>query len=65
MNVLVTNADNPFAVAVADLLGDRDHVRRIGWEEPLEADTATDALVAASMRWCTSDTRAPAASRTT
>ena len=45
-NILVTNSDSPFAAAVADLLGERHHVRRIGWEEPLEADAATDDLVA-------------------
>ena len=47
MNILVTNTDSPFAAAVADMLGERHNVRRIGWEEPLEADAATDQVVAA------------------
>ena len=46
MNILVTNADNPFAGAVADRLAEHHAVRRIGWEEPLEADAATDQVVA-------------------
>ena len=46
MNILVTNTDSPFAGAVADRLAERHAVRRIGWEEPLEADAATDDLVA-------------------
>ena len=46
MNVLVTNADYPFAAAVADLLAGRHQVRRIGWAERLDADSATDELVA-------------------
>lgn len=46
MYILVTNADNPFAGAVADRLAEHHAVRRIGWEEPLEADAATDRLVA-------------------
>lgn len=46
MNILVTNTDNPFADAVADLLAERHHVRRVGWGEPLEADSATDQVVA-------------------
>ncbi len=45
MNILVTNADNPFAGAVADRLAEHHAVRRIGWEEPLEADAATEQLV--------------------
>ena len=46
MNILVTNTDNTFAGAVADRLAESHHVRRIGWKEPLEADAATDDLVA-------------------
>ena len=46
MNILVTNADEPFAGAVADRLAEHRAVRRIGWEEPLEADAATDQVVA-------------------
>ena len=46
MDILVTNADSAFAGAIADRLAERHHVRRIGWEEPLEADAATDHLVA-------------------
>ncbi len=46
MNVLVTNTNGEFARAAADRLAERHAVRRIGWEEPLEADTATDDLVA-------------------
>ena len=46
MNILVTNTDSPFAGAVADRLAERHAVRRIGWEEPLEAGPATDDLVA-------------------
>ena len=46
MNILVSNAGSPFAGAVADRLAERHAVRRIGWEEPLEADAATDALLA-------------------
>ena len=46
VNILVTNTDSPFAGAVADRLAERHAVRRIGWEEPLEADAATDDLVA-------------------
>lgn len=45
-SILATNTDSPFAGAVADLLAKRHHVRRIGWEEPLEADAATGDLVA-------------------
>ena len=46
MNTLVTNTDSPFAGAVADRLAERHSVRRIGWEEPLEAGAATDQVVA-------------------
>ena len=46
MNILVTNTDSPFVGAVANRLAERHAVRRIGWEEPLEADAATDDLVA-------------------
>lgn len=46
MNILVTNTDHPFAGAVADRLAEHHAVRRIGWQEPLEADAATDNLVA-------------------
>ena len=46
MNVLVSNADYPFASATADLLAVRHQVRRIGWGERLDADSATDELVA-------------------
>jgi nucleoside-diphosphate-sugar epimerase len=46
VNVLVSNADYPFASAVADLLAVRHQVRRIGWDERLDADSATDELVA-------------------
>ena len=46
MNVLATNTDSPFPGAIADRLAERHHVRRIEWEEPLEANAATDELVA-------------------
>ena len=46
MNILVTNTDNPFAGDVADRLADHHHVRRIEWEQPLEADAATGEVVA-------------------
>lgn len=46
MNVLVTNTNGEFARVVADRLAERHAVRRIGWEEPLEANAATDQLVA-------------------
>lgn len=46
MNILVTNTDSTFVGAVTDRLAESHHVRRIGLEEPLEADAATDDLVA-------------------
>ena len=46
MNILATNTDNPFAADVVDRLAEGHYVRRIGWEEPLDADSATDELVA-------------------
>lgn len=46
MNILATNTDSPFPGAIADRLAERNHVRRIGWEQPLEADAATGELVA-------------------
>ena len=46
MNILITNTDSPFAGAVADRLAEHHAVQRRAWEEPLEADAATDNLVA-------------------
>ena len=46
MTVLVTNSDSPLAGAVAAGLEPEHEVRRSGWDEPLQADAATAALVA-------------------
>ena len=46
MNILTTHTDSPFAGAVAGRLAKRHSVRRIAWEEPLEADATTDQVVA-------------------